>query len=256
MHCGLIAAELASVNGQQLADWLCALCPFSCASASSIEASNCTRGDCIDALLVAMHMLHARVGKLRFQKRIFLITDCAAPIVDDPAAMEAIADGMRRDEFKLNVIGVGFKEDDEDDEGDGERVQKKEEGGDDDGEEEKHGGAAAASSSAAAAAAAGGAGAGVHVKKEMEHRTSTQRTNESLLKRFASAVDGVVFNAQNAIDMLSVFRSRSVNQVTKFRGNLQLSAACNIPVWAYGKTALMNMPTLVRCAHWQREGAE
>ena len=226
---------------------MCALSFSSASCASSIEPSNCTRGDCIDALLVAMHMLHARVGKLRFQKRIFLITDCAAPIVDDPAAMEAIADGMRRDEFKLNVIGVGFKEDDEDEEGEGgERVQKKEEGGDDDGEEEKQGGAAAASSSAAAAAAAGGAG--VHVKKEMEHRTSTQRTNESLLKRFASAVDGVVFNAQNAIDMLSVFRSRSVNQVTKFRGNLQLSAACNIPVWAYGKTALMNMPTMVRCA--------
>jgi hypothetical protein len=34
-----------------------------------------------------MQLLHARVGKLRFQKRIFLVTDAAAPIIDDPAAM-------------------------------------------------------------------------------------------------------------------------------------------------------------------------
>jgi ATP-dependent DNA helicase 2 subunit 2 len=209
---------------------------------SSIEASSCRRGDCIDAILVAMQLLHARVGKKRFQKRIFLVTDAAAPIVDDPAAMEAIADGMRRDEFKLNIIGVGFKEDDDDEEDEAGGV-KKEEGdvADMEDEEQKHGEDVKPAAAAAAAAAAGGHGA--RVKKE-SLRTATQRANESLLKRFVSSVDGTVFNANSAIEMLSVFRSRSVQQVTKFRGQLHLSSSCAISVWAYTKTQVMNMPTL------------
>ena len=212
-------------------------------SISSIEASTCTRGDCIDAILVAMHILHARVGKLRFQKRIFLVTDAAAPIVNDPDAMEAIADGMKRDEFKLNIIGVGFKDDDEDDE-DGAAPKKEEEGGDADmgDDERKHGdGPARPAAAIAASSAAAAAGGGVHVKKEMDNRTETQRANEALLKSFATSVDGVVFNATNAISMLSAFRSRAVNQVTKFRGVMDLGGVCNINVWAYGKTALQNM---------------
>ena len=165
-------------------------------------------------------------------------------ILDDPAAMEAISDGMKRDEFKLNIIGVGFRDDDDEDE---DAVEKKE--NDDDGEERKYGGAAAAAARPASSAAAAAAAAG-HVKKENLDRTETQKRNETLLRSFAASVDGVVFNAQNAIDMLSVFRSRSVNQVTKFRGTLELSPACVINVWSYGKTALQNMPTLkVRNKH-------
>jgi ATP-dependent DNA helicase 2 subunit 2 len=45
-------------------------------------------GDVIDGLLVAMEMIHTRVKKLKFTKRIFLVTDAAGPIVNDPQAAE------------------------------------------------------------------------------------------------------------------------------------------------------------------------
>jgi len=213
---------------------------------NSIEASSSAEGDCVDAILVAMHLLHARVGKLRFQKRIYLITDGAAPILDDPEAMQRIEEGMRRDEFKLNIIGIGFKEDDEDEDEEDEaeeeyKAAKKEEQKEEDG-------------NGAAAAAAADDGYGVHgagpgpgrggVKKEFDDRTDIQRFNESFLKRFASNVDGMVFNISSAIQLLSVFRSRSVNQVTKFRGPLEVSPACIFQVWAYSKTQMQNMPTM------------
>jgi hypothetical protein len=151
---------------------------------------------------------------------------------------------MRRDEFKLNIIGVGFKDDDDEDDNNDEHAEvkaKKEEDGvsaaaavaDEDGEERKY-----ADDSKPVSA-----DGSIHVKKE-SMRTPTQRVNEHLLKRFAAAVEGTVFNAHSAIEMLSVFRSRTVLQVTKFRGLLHLSAACQIPVWAYSKTGMQNMPTL------------
>lgn len=173
-----------------------------------------------------MQLLHARVGKLRFQKRIYLLTDAAAPIINDPPAMEMIEEGMRRDEFKLNIIGMGFtEEDDDDDDDDEDGVKKKEEK-----EEHKESDAPAAASSSSS------------VKKE-SLRTSTQRFNEVLLKRFARHVEGSVFNATSAISVLSEFRSRSVNQVTKFRGTLEIGGT-HINVWTYSKTAAMNMPTM------------
>jgi hypothetical protein len=54
-------------------------------------------GTVIDAVLVAMAMLKTRVKKLKFAKRIFLITDAAGAIGDDPAQTETIAGVMLED---------------------------------------------------------------------------------------------------------------------------------------------------------------
>lgn len=45
----------------------------------------------IDGLLVAMAVIKERVKKLKFAKRIFLVTDVAGPINDDPDAMNVYA---------------------------------------------------------------------------------------------------------------------------------------------------------------------
>jgi hypothetical protein len=42
----------------------------------------------IDGLLVAMAVIKERVKKLKFAKRIFLVTDVAGTINDDPDAMD------------------------------------------------------------------------------------------------------------------------------------------------------------------------
>ncbi len=51
----------------------------------------------IDAVLVAMAMLKTRVKKLKFAKRIFLITDAAGAIGDDASQIETIAGVMIED---------------------------------------------------------------------------------------------------------------------------------------------------------------
>lgn len=45
-------------------------------------------GDIIDGLLVGMELIVNRVKKLKFDKRIFLVTDGGSPIVDDPDAFQ------------------------------------------------------------------------------------------------------------------------------------------------------------------------
>jgi len=174
-------------------------------------------GDVISALLVAMGMVKDRVKKLKFQKRIFLITDAAGEIVDDEDAFEQIVSGIIEDDYKINIIGIGFSDVDDDDDEEI-KPEKKE-----------------------------GRGSG---------RTERQVANEALLRKLAKRVGGAVFSCHTAIEMLSYFRSRSINQTTLFRGPLQIGNDCTINVWSYAKTKQENMPSLKKHSQLSEEAEE
>ncbi|EFA77444.1 ATP-dependent DNA helicase [Heterostelium album PN500] len=70
-----------------------------------------SRGDIIDALIVAMDMLIHKTAKKKYQKRIFLVTNCYDPINKDD--LSTLRDQFKKIDVKLNIIGVDFTDEEE-----------------------------------------------------------------------------------------------------------------------------------------------
>ena len=160
----------------------------------------------VDALLVAMELLSTRVGRLKFNKRVFLITDAACPIswAEDEDGLSSIVAGIAAGQYRVNVIGINFSEVEEADEDDGIPLVR-------------HGSA-------------------------VERRTMQQQRNERVLRDLCDKAEGVVFNVDSALSLMRTFR-RQINQVTKFRGPLQIGSV-NIEVFTYTQTQAQSLPTM------------
>lgn len=87
------------------------------------------------------------------------------------------------------------------------------------------------------------------------NRTATQLKNEQLLTSIANKVGGAIFDVRSALDMLSVFRTRTVNQVTKMRGDFQMGDV-SFGVYTYGKVAMVNVPSLKKYSIMSEESVE
>lgn len=70
-------------------------------------------------------------------------------------------------------------------------------------------------------------GAGIDAPKTARDR------NEALLRRLVEVAGGQVLPVSRAVEMMSALRSRSVNVVTKMRGELNIGDIVRIPVWSY-----------------------
>ncbi|OMJ72727.1 hypothetical protein SteCoe_28760 [Stentor coeruleus] len=75
---------------------------------SALESSNQT-GDILDAIVVAVNMIENKIGKKKFKKRMFILTDgnCTA---NAPDQLQDIIDQINIQEIRVNVIGIGFGE--------------------------------------------------------------------------------------------------------------------------------------------------
>ena len=166
-----------------------------------------SHGDIIDGLLVAMEMLHRRVGKYKFVKKIVLFTDASSSIADDPDGMQTIIDGIRTLDYRLSIVGVNFSEVEEED-----------------GAEDEV--------------------AFVRQSSTASSRTQQQKDNERLLRDMAHRCNADVFTVDSAIGLLANFK-RKVNQVTKYRGPLEIGEV-KINVCSYTQTSLTNMPSMKR----------
>ena len=166
----------------------------------------------VDALLVAMQLLDARVGRLKFTKRIFLLTNAASPIswMAEAAELPSMYQGMLDKGYRTNIVGIDFQDvvhptTDADD--------------DDDIPILRH-------------------------SSEVDRRSVQQKANEAFLRDFADAVDGRVIGIDSAMKMMSTLKKR-INQVTKFRGPLEVGSV-KLQVATYTKTAALPLPTMKR----------
>ena len=194
-------------------------------------ATENSSGDIIDGLLVAMEMLHRRVGKYKFTKKIVVFTDASSAIHDDPDGMQTIVDGIRTLDYRLSIVGVNFTEVEvdgirtldyrlsivgvnftevEDDDGGGDEV------------------------------------AFIRQSSTASSRTQQQKDNERLLRDMAHRCNADVFTVDSAIGLLATFK-RKVNQVTKYRGPLEIGNV-KISVCSYTQTSLTSMPSMKRIA--------
>ena len=152
-----------------------------------------------------MELLHRRVGKYKFTKRIFLITNAASPIAWSAEELEPVCLGVRTSDYRINVIGMDFQDvlqsadDDED-------IPM------------------------------------VRHPSEVDRRSAQQKANERLLRDFVDQVDGTTSQVSDAIALMSRLRKR-VMQVTKYRGPLEIGDV-KIQVATYTQTALMALPTM------------
>ncbi|ELR21345.1 ATPdependent DNA helicase [Acanthamoeba castellanii str. Neff] len=67
--------------------------------------------DVIDALIVGMDLLIRKTAGKRYEKRIFLVTDAGCPVNQDD--LDVVCEQFLKIDARLNVIGVGFEEDDD-----------------------------------------------------------------------------------------------------------------------------------------------
>ncbi|KAL9026873.1 MAG: hypothetical protein Q9196_004527 [Gyalolechia fulgens] len=84
-----------------------------------VELSNTASGDAISAVVIAIQMITKYCKKLKYKRRIVLITDGRGSLDDDPASISEITKKITQDDMELVIIGVdfddpeyGFKEED------------------------------------------------------------------------------------------------------------------------------------------------
>ncbi|GAP87748.1 putative ATP-dependent DNA helicase 2 subunit 2 [Rosellinia necatrix] len=82
-----------------------------------VKVSNTQAGDCISAIVLAIEMIEKLTKKLKYNRKIILVTDGEAPM--DNSDIEDISEKMKKSGIQLTVLGVdfddaefGFKEED------------------------------------------------------------------------------------------------------------------------------------------------
>lgn len=167
------------------------------------DKSDC---DLFDSLDEAISNFIVTYKKLKWQKKIFLITDGEAKCKSDNEKIQRIAEQLNDNDIKVNIIAVDFfaeldKEDDEEE-------------GDDEMEVEKP-------------------------------ESKNQQQTKHLLQYLAKYTDNVkIFTARMANYIYHQFKKKKINPVTKFRGPLIITPNLSLDVMVYTKTYAQPLPSL------------
>ncbi|KDO24367.1 hypothetical protein SPRG_10445 [Saprolegnia parasitica CBS 223.65] len=82
------------------------------------------------------------------------------------------------------------------------------------------------------------------VKPEETHDIKLE--NEKMLLSIVNEVHGELLSVSKRIDFLTQGKTKTVNQTTKFRGNLEFGATLQIPTYVFSKTLEQRLPTLAK----------
>ncbi|KAI1854810.1 hypothetical protein JX266_000928 [Neoarthrinium moseri] len=75
----------------------------------SIKPSNTLEGDCISALIPAIDMIDTVAPqRLKFNRKIFMVTSGEAPLDLDPDDIQSIADKLKSNNIALTILGIDF----------------------------------------------------------------------------------------------------------------------------------------------------
>ncbi|KAL8714138.1 MAG: hypothetical protein Q9220_001866 [cf. Caloplaca sp. 1 TL-2023] len=87
----------------------------------NITVSHTNSGDAISAIVFAIHMINKYCKKLKYKRKIVLVTDARGSLDADPASVSEITKKITQDDMELVIIGpdfddldYGFKEEDKD----------------------------------------------------------------------------------------------------------------------------------------------
>ncbi|KAI4253074.1 MAG: hypothetical protein LQ352_003918 [Teloschistes flavicans] len=86
-----------------------------------IVLSNVNTGDAISAIVIAIQMITKQCKKLKYRRKIILVTDGRGALDADPSSISEITKKITQDDMELVILGVdfddpefGFKEEDKD----------------------------------------------------------------------------------------------------------------------------------------------
>ena len=183
---------------------------------NSIEAEDEEdNGDIFLSIDFAIDEFIAKYKKLKWGKKIFLITDGESKCKISKEKIEELAERINNYDIKINIICVGFFEeldqDEEEEENDKDKI-----------EEEDN-----------------------NKKQKINEESENQKETKDLLKVLQSNTDNVkLFTATTANDIYHQFKKRKINPVTKFRGPFIISPNLSLDVMVYSKTSSQNIPSL------------
>ncbi|TMW56844.1 hypothetical protein Poli38472_006854 [Pythium oligandrum] len=177
--------------------------------------------DLLNGLIVALDLLFRRTEGKKYEKRLLVLTDAASKI-EDASDIESVVEMIKNMDVKLQVVGIDFnfttdKEVDPNAMKDEPMDQPKQEPGD----------------------------GVVSVKEE----------NEKMLVSIAKEVHGEVASASKRMQLLAQGMKKTVGQVTKFRGPLEIGDF-GIPLYCFLKTKTATLPTLAKESQVSHEKEE
>ena len=184
-------------------------------------------GDIFLTLDFAIDEFIAKYKKLKWAKKIFLITDGESKCKVTKEQIEELAERINDNDIKINIICVGFFEelDQDDEEENGKEINEdvdKIEEDDNDSNEKKKGN-----------------------NNKINDESNNQKETKDLLKILQSNTDNVkLFTATTANDIYHQFKKRKINPVPKFRGPFIISPNLSLDVMVYTKTTPQHIPSL------------
>ena len=75
---------------------------------SALETSTVV-GDILDAIVVAITMIEKKIGKKKYKKRLFILTDGNC-LTNSPDQLQDIIDQLNVQDIRVNIIAIGFGE--------------------------------------------------------------------------------------------------------------------------------------------------
>jgi len=172
---------------------------------------NDDRGDIFVTIDFAIEEFIKKYKKTKWNKKIYLITDGESyPSASDDRIKE-VAERLKENEIKVNIICVGFYEEiDDEEQPDDENVV---------------------------------------MSKNKSNETPNQQRTKERLKFLTKETENVkIFSASTANDIYHQFRKKKINPSTKYRGELTISPNLSIDVMVYAKTVPQNLPSLKKYA--------
>ncbi|KAI4189820.1 MAG: hypothetical protein L6R41_001186 [Letrouitia leprolyta] len=73
-----------------------------------VELSNTDSGDAISAIVIAIQMITKYCKKLKYKRKIVLVTNGRGSLDDDPASVAEITKKITQDDMELVIVGVDF----------------------------------------------------------------------------------------------------------------------------------------------------
>ena len=191
---------------------------------NSIEAEDDEdNGDIFLSIDFAIDEFIAKYKKLKWIKKIFLITDGESKNTMSKEKIEELAERINDNDIKINIICVGFFEELDQDEQEDEEKDKDKIVEDDDEEENNK----------------------AKEKQKINDESENQKETKELLKILQSNTDNVkLFTATTANDIYHQFKKRKINPTTKFRGPFIITPNLSLDVMVYSKTTSQNIPSL------------
>ncbi|KAI9595138.1 SPOC like C-terminal domain-containing protein [Syncephalis fuscata] len=172
--------------------------------------------DCLKALIGAINSILSRCRNRNYSKRIYLITDAAAYI--DDADMAVFEKSIGGENIGIDVIGVDFEETEE-------MLYEK---------------------------IVDNPTQILVIAKSLIWHTTDKSTEAAQI--VSSSRNNRIFTSNEALNLLSQFRSKIVRPTTVFRGTLSLGdssvdpdTALEIPIHIYVKTAAVRRPMAEQC---------